>query len=211
MRAATGITAFGEALNAHSFSPGQLGATDAMRAELACALDAYEQAKRDFVGDRTGVDRTRRTAPHWTRAGTRWPVRTLCSPTTRRQSACRSAFSTPGKSDGRFQGASPATSPCAQRTRSPWRGARHGSDRPRYTVGQGGSAVDRIDAPGYLSPKSSTSKRRWKSSGSSLATRRQAVDGRSRRSRRRGGGVARGIRLMPRWPRPRVRMWQWRG
>ncbi|MER5385152.1 hypothetical protein ABT040_33585 [Streptomyces sp. NPDC002688] len=50
------ITAFGEALNAHSFSPGQPGATDAMRAELARALDAYEQAKRDFVGDRTRAD-----------------------------------------------------------------------------------------------------------------------------------------------------------
>ncbi|MFC4503635.1 MULTISPECIES: hypothetical protein [Streptomyces] len=50
------ITAFGEALNAHSFSPGQPGATDEMRAELARALDAYEQAKQDFVGDRTQAD-----------------------------------------------------------------------------------------------------------------------------------------------------------
>ncbi|MFD6274947.1 hypothetical protein ACFWFI_05140 [Streptomyces sp. NPDC060209] len=50
------ITAFGEALNAHSFSPGQPGATDAMRAELARALDAYEQAKRYFVGGRTWAD-----------------------------------------------------------------------------------------------------------------------------------------------------------
>ncbi|MEU4154562.1 hypothetical protein [Streptomyces sp. NPDC026659] len=50
------ITAFGEALNAHSFSPGQPGATDAMRAELARALDAYEQAKRDFAGGHTGAD-----------------------------------------------------------------------------------------------------------------------------------------------------------
>ncbi|MEV0281123.1 hypothetical protein AB0I22_32710 [Streptomyces sp. NPDC050610] len=46
------ITAFGEALNSHSFSPGRPGATDAMRAELARALDAYEQAKRDFDGGR---------------------------------------------------------------------------------------------------------------------------------------------------------------
>ncbi|MFF2167244.1 hypothetical protein ACFVWP_42215 [Streptomyces sp. NPDC058175] len=50
------ITAFGEALNAHSFSPGQLGATDAMHTELARALDAYEQAKRDLGGDRTWTD-----------------------------------------------------------------------------------------------------------------------------------------------------------
>lgn len=50
------ITAFGEALNAHSFSPGQPGATDAMRAELSRALDAYEQAKRDFVGGQTWAD-----------------------------------------------------------------------------------------------------------------------------------------------------------
>jgi hypothetical protein len=50
------ITAFGEALDVHSFSPGQPGATDEMRAELARALDAYEQAKRDFIGDRTRAD-----------------------------------------------------------------------------------------------------------------------------------------------------------
>ncbi|MFE4755048.1 hypothetical protein ACFRIB_33090 [Streptomyces mirabilis] len=50
------ITAFGEALNAHSFSPGQPAATDAMRAELSRALDAYEQAKRDFVGGQTWAD-----------------------------------------------------------------------------------------------------------------------------------------------------------
>ncbi|MGW7071744.1 hypothetical protein ACWGII_23010 [Streptomyces sp. NPDC054855] len=50
------ITAFGVALSAHSFSPGQPNATAAMRAELARALDAYEQAKRNFVGDRTWAD-----------------------------------------------------------------------------------------------------------------------------------------------------------
>ena len=50
------ITAFGEALHAHSFSPGQPGATDAMRAELARALDAYEQAKQEFVGGRARAD-----------------------------------------------------------------------------------------------------------------------------------------------------------
>ncbi|MEU7044437.1 hypothetical protein AB0A77_25720 [Streptomyces varsoviensis] len=47
------ITAFGEALNAHPFSPGQPGATDAMRAELARALDAYEQARRNAGGGRS--------------------------------------------------------------------------------------------------------------------------------------------------------------
>ncbi|MFB6958215.1 hypothetical protein ACFCYB_14490 [Streptomyces sp. NPDC056309] len=47
------ITAFGEALDVHSFSPGQPDATDEIRAELARALDAYEQAKRDFAGART--------------------------------------------------------------------------------------------------------------------------------------------------------------
>nr|BFD87075.1 hypothetical protein StreXyl84_64760 [Streptomyces sp. Xyl84] len=46
------ITAFGEALDDHSFSPGQPGATDEMRAELARALDAYDQAKRDVAGNR---------------------------------------------------------------------------------------------------------------------------------------------------------------
>jgi hypothetical protein len=50
------ITAFGEALDVHSFSPGRPGATDEMRAELARALDAYEQAKRDFTGARTRAD-----------------------------------------------------------------------------------------------------------------------------------------------------------
>ncbi|MFD7712175.1 hypothetical protein [Streptomyces sp. NPDC059786] len=50
------ITAFGEALDVHPFSPGQPGATDEMRAELARALDAYEQAKRDSAGGRTRAD-----------------------------------------------------------------------------------------------------------------------------------------------------------
>ncbi|MFR9793964.1 hypothetical protein ACL07V_35860 [Streptomyces sp. MB22_4] len=50
------ITAFGEALDVHSFSPGQPGATDEMRAELARALDAYDQAKRDVAGDRSRAD-----------------------------------------------------------------------------------------------------------------------------------------------------------
>ncbi|MFD3590422.1 hypothetical protein [Streptomyces sp. NPDC058683] len=50
------ITAFGEALNAHSFHPGQPGATEAMHAELARALDAYEQATRDFGGGRNRAD-----------------------------------------------------------------------------------------------------------------------------------------------------------
>ncbi|MET8771521.1 hypothetical protein [Streptomyces sp. NPDC004658] len=46
------ITAFGVALDEHDFSPGEPGATDAMRADLERALDAYEEAKRAFVGDR---------------------------------------------------------------------------------------------------------------------------------------------------------------
>ncbi|MGW7427799.1 hypothetical protein ACWGJB_49190 [Streptomyces sp. NPDC054813] len=50
------ITAFGEALDVHSFSPGQPGATDGMRAELARALDAYDQAKRDVTGDGMRAD-----------------------------------------------------------------------------------------------------------------------------------------------------------
>lgn len=48
----TRITAFGVALDEHEFSPGEPGATDAMRADLERALDAYEEAKRAFVGDR---------------------------------------------------------------------------------------------------------------------------------------------------------------
>ncbi|MFF4861539.1 hypothetical protein ACFY3J_07285 [Streptomyces sp. NPDC001231] len=50
------ITAFGAALDEHDFSPGEPGATDAMRAELGRALDAYEEAKRAFVGDRDRED-----------------------------------------------------------------------------------------------------------------------------------------------------------
>lgn len=50
------ITAFGEALDVHSFSPGQSGATDEMRDELARALDAYDQAKRDVASDRMRAD-----------------------------------------------------------------------------------------------------------------------------------------------------------
>ncbi|KAB2588702.1 hypothetical protein [Streptomyces arboris] len=50
------ITALGEALDVHAFSPGQPGATDEMRAELARALDAYDQAKRDVARDRMRAD-----------------------------------------------------------------------------------------------------------------------------------------------------------
>ncbi|MEU7379048.1 MULTISPECIES: hypothetical protein [unclassified Streptomyces] len=50
------ITAFGVALDEHDFSPGEPGATDAMRADLGRALDAYEEAKRAFVGDRDRED-----------------------------------------------------------------------------------------------------------------------------------------------------------
>ncbi|MFH8934036.1 hypothetical protein [Streptomyces griseosporeus] len=50
------ITAFGEALDVHPFNPGQAGATDEMRAQLARALDAYDQAKKELVGDRIAAD-----------------------------------------------------------------------------------------------------------------------------------------------------------
>ncbi|WP_416978017.1 hypothetical protein [Streptomyces sp. T028] len=50
------ITSYGEILDRHPFSPGQLGATDEMRSDLARALDAYEEAKRAFVGDRDRAD-----------------------------------------------------------------------------------------------------------------------------------------------------------
>ncbi|MFI1890365.1 hypothetical protein [Streptomyces jumonjinensis] len=46
------ITAFGTAVDEHAFAPGQPGATDGMRADLARALDAYDEAKRAFTGDR---------------------------------------------------------------------------------------------------------------------------------------------------------------
>ncbi|MCX3058955.1 hypothetical protein [Streptomyces beihaiensis] len=50
------ITAYGEALDRHPFSPGRPDATDETRADLARALDAYDEAKRAFAGDRDGVD-----------------------------------------------------------------------------------------------------------------------------------------------------------
>ncbi|WP_405718587.1 hypothetical protein OG607_03460 [Streptomyces sp. NBC_01537] len=50
------ITSYGEALDRHSFSPGQPGATDEMRADLVRALDAYEEAKQALVGDRDRAD-----------------------------------------------------------------------------------------------------------------------------------------------------------
>jgi hypothetical protein len=50
------ITAFGVALDEHDFSPGEPGATEAMRADLKQALDAYEDAKNAFIGDRNRGD-----------------------------------------------------------------------------------------------------------------------------------------------------------
>ncbi|MBC9715759.1 hypothetical protein H9Y04_24770 [Streptomyces sp. TRM66268-LWL] len=50
------ITALGIALDEHDFSPAQPGATDAMCADLERALDAYDAAKRAFVGDRDRAD-----------------------------------------------------------------------------------------------------------------------------------------------------------
>ncbi|MBT2366322.1 hypothetical protein J7E88_13655 [Streptomyces sp. ISL-10] len=50
------ITAFGVALDEHPFAPGQPDATDEMRADLERALDAYDEAKRAFVGDRDRED-----------------------------------------------------------------------------------------------------------------------------------------------------------
>ncbi len=46
------ITAFGEALAQHSFVPRQHADDQGLLADYERALDAYEQAKRDFVGDR---------------------------------------------------------------------------------------------------------------------------------------------------------------
>ncbi|MFE4368321.1 hypothetical protein ACFRMN_08740 [Streptomyces sp. NPDC056835] len=46
------ITAFGEALAQHSFVPRRHADDQALLADYERALDAYEQAKRDFVGDR---------------------------------------------------------------------------------------------------------------------------------------------------------------
>ncbi|KAB2341808.1 hypothetical protein [Actinomadura rudentiformis] len=50
------ITAFGEALARHSFVPENRDADEALLADYGRALDAYEQAKRDFVGDRDRLD-----------------------------------------------------------------------------------------------------------------------------------------------------------
>ncbi|MER5767365.1 hypothetical protein [Streptomyces sp. NPDC001985] len=44
------ITAFGIELDEHTFAPGQPGATDGMRDDLRRALDAYDEAKREFAG-----------------------------------------------------------------------------------------------------------------------------------------------------------------
>ncbi|MFD4761307.1 hypothetical protein ACFWOJ_21265 [Streptomyces sp. NPDC058439] len=46
------ITAFGEALAGHSFEPGHHKDVPALLADYQRALDAYEQAKQNFVGDR---------------------------------------------------------------------------------------------------------------------------------------------------------------
>lgn len=50
------ITAFGEALARHSFVPGSHPDDSGLLADYQRALDAYEQAKREFVGDRTLQD-----------------------------------------------------------------------------------------------------------------------------------------------------------
>ncbi|MFD4632446.1 hypothetical protein ACFVYR_29825 [Streptomyces sp. NPDC058284] len=50
------ITAFGVALDEHDFSPGEPGSTDGMRADLGRALNAYDEAKRAFTGDRDRED-----------------------------------------------------------------------------------------------------------------------------------------------------------
>ncbi|MFI0450631.1 hypothetical protein [Actinomadura sp. 6N118] len=50
------ITAFGEALARHAFVPENGDADEALLADYGRALDAYEQAKRDFVGDRDRAD-----------------------------------------------------------------------------------------------------------------------------------------------------------
>ncbi|MFJ5711411.1 hypothetical protein [Streptomyces sp. NPDC093105] len=47
------ITAFGEALAAHPFVPDHQAHAPGLLADYQRALDAYEQAKRDFTGDRT--------------------------------------------------------------------------------------------------------------------------------------------------------------
>ncbi|MGV9451678.1 hypothetical protein [Streptomyces sp. NPDC003635] len=50
------ITAFGEALARFEFAPLGAEADDAVLADYQRALDAYERAKRDFVGDRDRED-----------------------------------------------------------------------------------------------------------------------------------------------------------
>ncbi|MFG1999452.1 hypothetical protein ACGFNU_09940 [Spirillospora sp. NPDC048911] len=50
------ITAFGETLARHAFVPEDDRADEALLADYGRALDAYEQAKRDFVGDRDRAD-----------------------------------------------------------------------------------------------------------------------------------------------------------
>ncbi|MDQ0796184.1 hypothetical protein [Streptomyces sp. B1I3] len=47
------ITAFGEALAGHSFAPGGHADDEGLVTDYQRALDAYEQAKQNFVGDRT--------------------------------------------------------------------------------------------------------------------------------------------------------------
>ncbi|MGW4383185.1 hypothetical protein [Kitasatospora sp. NPDC004531] len=50
------ITAFGEALARYEFTSSGRSADEAALADYGRALDAYERAKRDFVGDRTRED-----------------------------------------------------------------------------------------------------------------------------------------------------------
>jgi hypothetical protein len=116
------ITAFGEALDVHSFSPDQPGATDEMRAELERALDAYDQAKREGASGQVragilGVLRTLDEGRHALAcldaliAGRPLPERMpLCFFDARHGRAARHVSWAP-------PGAQPAPSPCAQRTR----------------------------------------------------------------------------------------------
>jgi WD40 repeat protein len=50
------ITAFGEEIARHSLVPGRDGSDAELLADYERALDAYERAKRDFVGDRSRED-----------------------------------------------------------------------------------------------------------------------------------------------------------
>src|SRR5687768_11993825 len=50
------ITAFGEELARHDFVPSHRSVDECLLADYGRALDAYEQAKRDFVGDRDRED-----------------------------------------------------------------------------------------------------------------------------------------------------------